>query len=121
MLPPNAKKFPDPFDPKDRVEFILTLDGPTGILEDGEGVGSYELTLTAEAVALGLTLGSGTFAPSQPLPNQIKFWLEVDGAFLNNAAFSGAGTDLGIEVTVTTNSNPARRRQRTAVITVAQQ
>lgn len=120
-LPPNAKKFPDPFDPKDRVEFILNLDGPTGILEDGELVGTYELALTPEAAALGLQIGSGSYAPSQPNANQIKFWLEVAAEDQNDPAFSGAGTDLGIEVTVITNSNPARRRQRTAAVTVAQQ
>lgn len=118
--PANAKKFEDPMDPKDRVEFLVNLDGPTGLLETGETVASYTLTPSPEAVALGMQIGTGTYAPSQPTPTQILFWVEFSAGFHNNASFD-AGVDLGIQVEITTSSVPARRRERTAIITVAQQ
>lgn len=126
-VPPNAITFKDAdeniieHDPYDRVEYLLNLDGTTGILETGEGVASYTVAVTAEAAALGLTIGTGDWAPSQPTATQIQFWIEVDSGFQSNAAYDDAGVDLGVEVSVTTNSTPARRRQRTCAIRVAQQ
>lgn len=127
-LPPNAIIFTDvngvevEHDPYDRVEYTLNLEGASGgILEDGEGIASWSVALTAEAAALGLTIGTLDWAPMQPSPLQVRFWIEVDSGFQANAAFDGEGTRLGVEVNVTTNNVPARRRQRTAAIKVAQQ
>lgn len=120
-LPTNAFKFTDPMDPYDQVDFLLTLDGAGGLLETGETVASYTLALRAEAAALGLTIGTAAYAPTQPIATQIRFWLNVDVSFIANTAFDGAGAILGVEVSVTTNSNPARKRQRTVAVQVAQQ
>lgn len=119
--PTNAFKFTDQMDPKDNVDFLLTLNGVGGILETGETIASYTLALRPEASALGLTIGTATYAPSNPTTAQILFWLTVDPTFQANAAFDGSGVILGVEVTVTTSSNPARVRQRTVAIQVAQQ
>lgn len=120
-LPPNAILFDDPMDPYDRVDFLLTLDGADGMLEAGEGVASYTLTLLAEATALGLTIGTAAYAPSQPNAQSLRFYLEVDSGFQANAAFDGDGVTLGLELSITTDSTPARRRQRTIGVKVAQQ
>lgn len=126
-VPPKAIQFTDQngdvvaHDPYDRVDYLLNLDGITGILENGEAVASYTISVTAEAAALGLTVSTGAWAPSQPSGAQILFWLEVDSGFQSNAAFDGEGVDLGVEISVTSDSVPARRRQRTCAIRVAQQ
>lgn len=120
-LPTNTFKFTDPMDPKDRVDFLLNLSGVGGMLETGETVATYTLTMRSEGVALGVSIGVTTYAPSQPTTSSILFWVEVDSTNWSNVAFDGTGTTVGIEVDITTNSTPARRRQRTVAIQVAQQ
>lgn len=120
-IPINAFKFTDPMDPKDNIDFLLSLSGVGGILEAGETIASYTLALRPESTALGLTIGTGSYAPSNPTASQILFWLSVDPTFQANTSYDGAGVILGVEVTITTTSTPARVRQRTVAIQVAQQ
>jgi phage tail tape-measure protein len=122
-LPPNASAWTQEMDPADIVDYQVTLAGTGGLLETGETIASYTLTMSAEGAALGVTIGSvGSYAPS--LINSstgVKLWLSVGSGFQSNAAFSGTGVSVGIELTVVTNSSPARTRQRTLVVKVAQQ
>ena len=111
-------------DPADVVDYELGL-GPDGgddaLLEEGEQVADWTLTLSAEAVALGLEVGTGDYAPSQPTPTSFRFWFSVDALLQDDAAFDGAGASLAMELTIETDSTPARTRQRTLVLQVAQQ
>jgi hypothetical protein len=109
-------------DPTDLVDYQMYLRGSTALLEVGESASSFELTVSPEAVALGLTISQavGRVPALNGANDTVKLWLEVDPAFRDHPAYSGAGTQLGIELTVNTNSSPARRRQRTWAVTVQQ-
>jgi len=51
----------------------------------------------------------------------LRIWLSVDEELQLDPMFDGAGVTLPIEVTVDTNSIPARTYQRTIAVRVAQQ
>jgi hypothetical protein len=119
-IPVNAYVWDEQMDPKDVVDYVVDV---SGLLDtaNGEGIASYTLTLNAEATALGLTLGTAGYAISQPTPTSYRIWFSISAGFQSNAAFDGTGTSLPMELTITTNSTPARTRQRTLVLKVAQQ
>lgn len=121
-IPPNAKIWPRTLDPRDRADYLMNLaEGTNPLLEPGESYLTYTLSPSAEAVALGLTIES--LAPYAPVETAttLQIWFSVDSAFWVDAAFSGAGTSLSIELTIETDSTPPRRWQRTVVLKVAQQ
>lgn len=119
-IPPTASSFPDAMDPTDYLDFQVDL-GET-LLQAGELIESYSLTLLPESVAAGLTISSETGRQDQLVGGtSIHFWLYVDAGMRSDPIFSGSGSTLGIEVTVVTNSIPFRRLERTVTITVAQQ
>lgn len=125
-IPLNATQFRQQMDPADIVDYVAdaydTSDpAKTPLLEAGESIVSYTLSMSAEGAALGVTIES--VAPRAPaLINSnkgIKFWLSVTAGFQTNAAFDGAGTLIPVLVTIDTDMS--RRRQRTVVVQVAQQ
>ncbi len=122
--PLTAKTFEQAMDPADVVDFKLTIsqgDDDGDMLQSGENVASYTLTATAEAVAAGLqVLQSGGRQPAL-VGNLLQFWLSVQSMLQSASLFGGAGVQLAIELTVVTTATPARTRQRTILITVAQQ
>lgn len=125
--PLNALTFEDSMDPADTVDYVCDFATGDGIhpalLDAGETISSYTVTLSPEATALGLAImNTGSYVTS--LINgstAVKMWLQVSGGFQSNAAYDGAGSNLGIIVTITTSNSPARVRQRTCVVNVAQQ
>jgi hypothetical protein len=124
-VPALATKFEQTMDPTDLVDFEIDVTGR--ILEVGELASSYTLTLLAEAVALGLKvaegvadLGNAAYAPQLVTGNKIQFWLYVEAANRNDAAYT-AGVTLGMELTVNTNNTPPRRRQRSFSVEVVHQ
>ena len=118
--PPTAQTCATILDPHEEIDFVLDC---TNILEDAEQIDTYTLTVLAEAAALGLTImsGSGRDDVLNAGEKSIKLWLEISGAYEDNAAFDGVGTALGIELEIVTNVSPARIRQRTFIIQVAKQ
>ena len=127
-VPPNASEWTQPFDPWDRKEYVAefdtTADGASGpVLEAGEEITSYTIEVSAEAAALGVEISTDTGYEDSLLAGnqQIEVWFEVDEAFRENAAFAGAGMQVGVEFTINTNSSPSRRHQKTYVLKVAQQ
>ena len=126
--PPTAFTWPQAMDPADLIDFEADLTGNTvplsaseePLLNTGEDVASFTLSMSPEGTALGLTISAQLgYAPT--LDNGvIRLWLYVEEALRENAAFAGAGVSIPITLTVTTNSTPARRRQRTLVVKVAQ-
>lgn len=108
-------------DPSDIADFEVDLSGIDGLLVGAENVYTFSLALSAEAVALGLEIGTGPRAPiTINSSTGIYLWLQVNASFISDPAFSGEGVELAIELTIDTNSSPSRRRQRTLVIRVAQ-
>jgi hypothetical protein len=77
--------------------------------------------------ALGVSLGVQVDSDSDRVPiidtggQKVGLWFKVDDAFKQNAAFSGAGTKVGISVLVRTDATPYKELERTWVLTVAQQ
>lgn len=123
-LPLNAKAFAAQMDSSDVLDWQVTLSqGSTGLetLQIAESVVGFTVALTAEAIAAGLQINTTGGYSTLLVGNVITFWVSVTAGSLANSAFLGAGTGFGIEITITTNANPARVKQRTVVVTVAQQ
>ena len=111
--------FTDLLDPQEELDFKINL---SDLLEEGEAIDSWTLEPLPEATALGLTImsGSGRDAVLTDNATSVTFWLEVAEAFQDNAAFANGGTALPLQITVVTDASPARTRQRTFNVTVAQ-
>ncbi len=122
-LPPGAKAFTQAIDPSDVDVFEVTLGqaGTDDILAPGESVAAFTLAVTAEAAAAGLQILTDEGRAPTLTGLVLRFWLAVDIAQFGAAAFSGAGIDLGLEVTVKTSSAPPRTKQKTIIVKVAQQ
>ena len=118
-IPPTAFVFEEGLDPHEELDFIVPCDP---LLETSETIDSYTLSLSAEAAALGLTIMSGGDRDHALVESDqaIRMWLEIDDAYKTNAAFDGTGTNLPMEVTIVTNSSPARTRQFTLLVPVVQ-
>jgi len=123
-IPPNAKAMSRPMDPADLVDFQVVLSqgsDDNSFLTPSESVASYTVALTAEAIAAGLVINTTGGYATTLVGNTITFWLSVSSGQQSSASFAGSGLILGIELTVTTNSVPARTKQRTVTVNVAQQ
>lgn len=118
-VPPTAVAFAQGLDPHEELDFIIPC---APVLESAEEISTYTLTPLAEAVALGLTIMSGSSRDHAKIEGNrsILMWLEIDDGFKTNVSFDGGGVRLPMEVTIVTNSSPARTRQFTALVPVAQ-
>lgn len=121
-IPPTAEAFADPLDPHEELDFKIEL---ADLLEDGEAIipAGWTLEVLPESAALGLTVmtGGGRDPALADENTAVTFWLTIDPAFRDNAAFGSGGTVLPLRVTAETDAVPPRRRQRTFRIRVAQQ
>ena len=121
-LPPTAKAITQAMDPSDIDVFELTLgQGLDELIMPGEAVESFTFAVTAEAAAAGLRIMTEDRRAPTLTGLVLRFWLAIDPSMLGAAAFSGAGIDLGLELTLKTNSVPFRTKQKTIVVKVAQQ
>lgn len=122
-IPPNTYVFEYEMDPKDLVDFTIegsSFDKP--ILEPGETIASFTLTLGAESAALGMELGSGSYLATVTNDETgVKFWSEFYSGFYEHASFTDPGVTLPLELYITTSSTPPRKYQRTVAIKVTQQ
>ena len=125
-IPPTAVSFTATLDPHEELDFVINCGG---LLEVGEEITSYTLTPLAEAVALGLTIMSGSGRDHALITGDatyddntaVRLWLEIDDTDEGDASFDAAGVSLPVEIEFVTNSSPARTRQRTVLVKVAQQ
>jgi hypothetical protein len=119
-IPTTAVSIGQIMDPKEELDFAIDV---AGLLEVGENVASYTLSVFAEAVALGLAImsGSGRNAFYSLVTKKVSFWLAIDVGNQSNVAYDGAGASLGLLLTIITDATPARTRQRTVVVRAAQQ
>lgn len=117
-IPQGVKIFTDELDPYDILDFKINL---AALLEGGETIsGTPVLALPTESTLLGLEIKTTNGYATSLSSNVIKFYLGVIDAEQNNTAFDGEGVLLPIKVTVTTNSVPPRRKQRTVAVRVKQ-
>jgi hypothetical protein len=122
-LPEDPAVWSQSMDPADRLDYQMFCRGARPLLETAEQIASYTLALTPEAAALGLTIETGGGRDPVVLAggDTVALWFSVASGFQTNAAFSGSGAQLGVELTIVTDSVPARTRQRTWALTVKQQ
>lgn len=121
-IPPNTTIFGPPADPRDFTNWRIRA---TSLLEADEWIDTFELVLGAEAVAAGLIISDSDSGPRAPSISDdgkdLVIWLSVAADMRLDPIFDGTGVTLPIEVTINTNSIPARTYQRTAAVKVAQQ
>ena len=118
-IPADAARFTRALDPHEELDFLAPCEP---LLETGETIASYTLSVTAEGALLGLTIMSGA-GRDHGLTNgntAVKFWLTIDALEKDDVAFD-AGAALPLLLTFETSSTPSRTRQRTMLITVRQQ
>ncbi len=115
MIPASASVWPEPMDPYDIVDYKIDC---SSLLDIGDEVADFAVEVLTESELLGLTLGIDSYEPVL-VGNTVTVWLSIDPAEQDNAAFV-AGVNLPLEITVTSDSVPPRRRQRTVVVKVIQ-
>lgn len=119
--PTAAIEFENPLDPEEELDFVFEGEN---LLEEGEQIASgYTLAMSAEGTALGVEIMSGGGRDHERIEanRSIRFWLRVDPLFQGNAAFTGDGAVIPMQITFTTNASPARTRDRLFLVRVAQQ
>lgn len=114
-IPLGTKIFADIMDPYEVLDFQVNL---APLLESGEAIAAHSVTIPTESSLLGLTLNPAGYSSSLA-SNVLKFWLSIALAEQANAAFVN-GAILPIEISITTNATPARKKQRTVAVTVQQ-
>ena len=127
-IPANAIPVEQPLDPGDTLDFYAALSvgaqdvSPAPMLLTGETVAGLVVAVSSEAAAVGLKImsGSGYPAPAINSSNVISFWLSVDAAMRSSTVFNDGGILLGVELTITTNNNPPRIKNRTLAVLVKQ-
>lgn len=124
--PATARAFAQALDPEDEADFYVFVNQgapdatPAPVLLPGEWIASYSLTLSAEAAAVGLEIvADGARAP-QLVGNRLEIWLTVADEMRGNAAFAGAGITVGISLTIVTTADPARTKERTFLVRIAE-
>ncbi|MCB2060724.1 MAG: hypothetical protein R3E09_10280 [Novosphingobium sp.] len=120
-IPPTVETFAEPLDPHEELDFRVELGD---MLEADETIdaANWSLEVLPEGAALGLTImsGNGRDATLSEDDRAVSFWLSIDSGFRDHEAFAGLGTELPLRFTAQTSSAPARRRQRTFQVRVAQ-
>lgn len=109
-------------DPSDTDRFFADLVDPNGppLLEAGEEVGSFTVSLQLESSSLGLTASNATLID---LGRRIQVWLSVDPLKRGDAAFDDEGVALPVTFTVTIAvpvGQTAPVRQRSILVRVRQ-
>jgi hypothetical protein len=100
------------------LDFVFDL---AGVLEAGEAIDDFALTMSAEGAALGLAIDTGARAPMTIEGDRaVQLWFGVAPAMQGDAAFAGDGIAVGIELRATTTASPPRIRERTFALTVRQ-
>ncbi|WP_281823094.1 hypothetical protein [Sphingobium sp. BS19] len=111
-------------DPTDILDFYFEIsqgDATGDILMTGEEIASFTLGTTAEATAGGVRIMSdGVRAPIAD-GRIIRFWMDVDPTTQSSTIFDSRGILVGIVLTITTDADPLRKKQRTVGIRVANQ
>ena len=117
-IPSTAKKFSEPMDPKDVVDFVVDL---TPLLGPGEQFATISFAVMPESAALGFQIKSGGgYDPVEIDDSHVRLWLGVAPGNQSDPVWDAAGTTCAIEATAVTNNVPARTYQRTFAVQVVQ-
>jgi len=116
FLSPTARRRMDPRDTLDIYVVVTQGDGVRDVLQTGEEITSFTVTLTPEAGAAGLLISEGDAKPRYA-GLVFAFQLRVDPAFRDSGIFAGTGFIAGIEVTFATNLED-REKQYTVGVRV---
>jgi len=129
--PLTATSLPRTIDPYDIERFTIEItrdDGVTPIdpanpplLDHGEDIASYTVTVTAEGGAAGLGIKEGGGYAITLLDDIVELYFEVAADMQSDPMFDGAGVSLPVELSLTTTATPPRKKQKTVLVKVAQQ
>lgn len=114
-IPTSAIVSPEVMDPYDIVDFKIDC---TGLLEPYEMVSTYVVQPLSESVLLGLELAPAGYPTTLEL-NKITFWARIATVNQSDTIFQNEVL-LPLEISITTNAVPPRKRQRTVVLRVTQ-
>lgn len=117
-IPLNAVSFTAEMDPEDVKDYEVDF---SSLLDSGETIeAGFTIEVSSEGAALGVSIDTVTNPAVRTGTNtKIQFWPLVDSGYYDNASFSGSGTQVALEFTITTSLG--RTYQKTYVLTVAQQ
>ena len=117
-LPRDPVSIGEAMDPAELLDFVFDL---SGVLEPDEAIEAFAMTMSAEGAALGLLIETGARAPLLiENARAVQLWFAVAPAMRTDAAFTGEGVRIGIELRATTNASPPRVRERTFALTLRQ-
>lgn len=116
-IPKNATAWPSPMDPADYKDYVAEWGA---VLQEGETISTFDVTMSAEGIALGVSIDAVTHPPAKVDDDKnIVMWPMVDPLNQGDAEWDGDGTQVAIEITITTSMG--RDYQKTWVLTVQQQ
>jgi hypothetical protein len=120
-LPQSAPVWAAPFDPADRAPYAIDW---TKLLAAGETIIQIDrIAMSAEGASLGVQVD--TAVARTPLISsdgkKTQVWFVCAPGFQTNAAFAGAGVQVGLSVLIRTSADPYKQYERTGVLIVRQQ
>lgn len=103
--------FEQPFHPDASQAYSIDL---ADLLQTGEVITDFDILPDAGAIFAGLSIRQdGDYAPDQLDETTIRFWPQIDQTERQHRRFEGYGQRLGLIVSFTTNTNPARLTPQT--------
>lgn len=119
-LPMGALAWRQQFDPADHLPFAVNF---TALLGSTEKIALIEeIALNATAALLGVSVdASAGYSPIIDTGGKkVQLWFVTSTPNWSNVAFGAGGVLLPVSVRVLTDSTPAKRIERTAILTVRQ-
>lgn len=114
--PADAKIFLEPLDPHEILDYSINL---APLLEAGETISAHTVVACPESVLLGLEVKTTGGYATTLTSNVLKFYLGIATVEQANAMFN-TGVTLPLEISITTNAVPPRKKQRTVAVRVVQ-
>lgn len=106
-------------DPYNALDYVLDL---SALLEDAEQFVSATLEVLPAAALLGFTIDqAGEYGVQQLDDSHILIWPRIAAPNQGDSGWAGQGASCNFEISMTTDSVPPRKWQKTASVKVAQQ
>ena len=113
-IPATTYIFKESMDPYDVVDYVADV---SGMLEAGEAVASFNLLVPAESALLGFELKTSGGYATTLTNSELRFWASINATKQTDPAFI-SGATIPVEINITTNSTPPRKKQRTLAVKV---
>ncbi len=116
----NPRRWAYIMDPADYAPFALLFarDGTDSALQTGETIAAFTLNPSPAAVSAGFSISTEAGKAPVLSGDIIAFWARFTGAANSSPAFEAPGTEMAVEVTITTSTG--RIMQRTGLIPAGQ-